>query len=155
MGETRFWGDQGYTGQSEVIHARAGRAKDFTNRRYRGHGRLKPVEKAKNGTKHCIDLRSQSHWPICLRFEGNCSMRREHVGETHRTRACEAVNEDVSAETRAGASVGRNPTAFSAFTTSSSDVPWLMLRLKHLFSSRIRRVRVEYPIFHRGCRATG
>jgi transposase, IS5 family len=46
--ETRFWGDQGYQGQTEVIRARAPRAKDFTNRKYRGRGWLNEVEKAKN-----------------------------------------------------------------------------------------------------------
>jgi transposase, IS5 family len=37
--ETRVWGDQGYQGQTAVVHARAPNAKDFTNRRYRHHGR--------------------------------------------------------------------------------------------------------------------
>jgi hypothetical protein len=49
--ETRVWGDQGYQGQSAVIHARAPNAKDFTNRRYRYHGRINEVEKAKNRNK--------------------------------------------------------------------------------------------------------
>ena len=49
--ETRVWGDQGYQGQTEVIRARAPRAKDFTNRKYRGRGWFNEVEKAKNRTK--------------------------------------------------------------------------------------------------------
>lgn len=49
--ETRVWGDQGYQGQSEVIHEHAPRAKDFTNRTYRRHGKINEVEKAKNRTK--------------------------------------------------------------------------------------------------------
>jgi transposase, IS5 family len=49
--ETRVWGDQGYQGQSEVIHRCAPRAKDFTNRRYRYSGQVNEVEKAKNRTK--------------------------------------------------------------------------------------------------------
>ena len=49
--ETRVWGDQGYQGQTEVIRARAPRAKDFTNRKYRGRGWVNEVEKAKNRTK--------------------------------------------------------------------------------------------------------
>jgi IS5 family transposase len=44
-------GDQGYSGQRAVIHARALGAWDFTNRRYRGRGWVKPLEKAKNRTK--------------------------------------------------------------------------------------------------------
>jgi IS5 family transposase len=49
--ETRVWGDQGYQGQTEVIRARAPRAKDFTNRKYQGRGWFNAVEKAKNRTK--------------------------------------------------------------------------------------------------------
>lgn len=49
--ETRVWGDQGYQGQTAVIHARAPQARDFTNRRYRHHGTIDEVEKAKNRNK--------------------------------------------------------------------------------------------------------
>jgi IS5 family transposase len=49
--ETRVWGDQGYQGQTAVIHAHAPNAKDCTNRRYRFHGRVNEVEKAKNRNK--------------------------------------------------------------------------------------------------------
>lgn len=49
--ETRVWGDQGYQGQTAVIRARAPRAKDFTNRKYRGRGWVNELEKAKNRTK--------------------------------------------------------------------------------------------------------
>jgi transposase, IS5 family len=49
--ETRVWGDQGYQGQSAVIRARAPNAKDFTNRRYRYHGAINELEKAKNRNK--------------------------------------------------------------------------------------------------------
>lgn|SRR5512145_1421031 len=49
--ETRVWGDQGYQGRGHVIRARAPRAKDFTNRKYRGRGWVNDVEKAKNRTK--------------------------------------------------------------------------------------------------------
>jgi transposase, IS5 family len=49
--ETRVWGDQGYHGQSAVIHKRAPRAKDFTNKKYCFNGRIDEVEKAKNRNK--------------------------------------------------------------------------------------------------------
>src|SRR5437868_5240774 len=49
--ETRVWGDQGYQGQTAVIRARAPRAKDFTNRKYRGRGWVNELQKAKNRTK--------------------------------------------------------------------------------------------------------
>jgi IS5 family transposase len=49
--ETRVWGDQGYHGQSALIHKHAPHAQDFTNRRYRFHGKINEVEKAKNRNK--------------------------------------------------------------------------------------------------------
>ncbi len=49
--ETRVWGDQGYQGSTQLIRARAPRAKDFTNRKYRGRGWFNKVEQAKNRTK--------------------------------------------------------------------------------------------------------
>jgi len=49
--ETRVWGDQGYQGQTAVIHAAAPRARDCTNRRYRFNGRIDEVEQAKNRNK--------------------------------------------------------------------------------------------------------
>ena len=49
--ETRVWGDQGYQGQTAVIREVAPKAKDFTNRRYRFHGKINELEKAKNRTK--------------------------------------------------------------------------------------------------------
>ena len=49
--ETRVWGDQGYQGQTDVIHEHAPNAKDFTNKRYRYNGRINEVEKAKNRNK--------------------------------------------------------------------------------------------------------
>jgi IS5 family transposase len=49
--ETRVWGDQGYQGLTALIHNRAPRAKDFTNRKYRGRGWVNEMDKAKNRTK--------------------------------------------------------------------------------------------------------
>jgi IS5 family transposase len=49
--ETRVWGDQGYQGHTDVIHARAPRAKDFTHRKYRGRGWFNEAERVKNRTK--------------------------------------------------------------------------------------------------------
>jgi len=49
--ETRVWGDRGYQGQTEVIHARAPRALDVTNRKHRGRGWVNEIDKAKNRTK--------------------------------------------------------------------------------------------------------
>jgi len=49
--ETRVWGDQGYQGQTAVIHEHAPKAQDFTNRRYRFHGKINELEKARNRNK--------------------------------------------------------------------------------------------------------
>jgi IS5 family transposase len=49
--ETRVWGDQGYVGQTEVIHQAAPRARDCTHRRYRYKDRVDEVERAKNRNK--------------------------------------------------------------------------------------------------------
>lgn len=43
--------DQGYQGQGRVIHPRCPRAKDFTNRKYRGRGWFNEVERIKNLSK--------------------------------------------------------------------------------------------------------
>jgi transposase, IS5 family len=49
--ETRVWGDQAYRGQTEVIHACAPNAKDFTNQRYRYKDRVDEVARRKNRMK--------------------------------------------------------------------------------------------------------
>jgi IS5 family transposase len=49
--ETRVWGDQAYRGQTEVIHACAPNAKDFTNQRYRYKDQVDEVERRKNRMK--------------------------------------------------------------------------------------------------------
>src|SRR6202140_1696877 len=49
--EKCVWGDQGYLGQSEVIHQRAPQARDCTHKRYRYKDLIDEVERAKNRTK--------------------------------------------------------------------------------------------------------
>ena len=49
--ETRVWGDQAYRGQTEVIHACAPNAKDFTNQRYRYQDQVAEGERMKNRGK--------------------------------------------------------------------------------------------------------
>jgi IS5 family transposase len=49
--ETRVWGDQAYRGQTEVIHACAPNAKDFTNQRYRYQDQVDEGERMKNRVK--------------------------------------------------------------------------------------------------------
>lgn len=52
--ETRVWGDQGYVGQTQVIHECAPQAQDWTHRRYRFKNRIDEVERAKNRTKSSV-----------------------------------------------------------------------------------------------------
>jgi IS5 family transposase len=49
--ETRVWGDQAYRGQTEVIHACAPNAKDFTHQRYRYQDQVDDRERMKNRVK--------------------------------------------------------------------------------------------------------
>lgn len=58
-GETRVWGDQAYRGQSDAIHTKAPRAKDFTNRRYRHRGVVDEIERAKNRTKSRVRAKGE------------------------------------------------------------------------------------------------
>ncbi len=52
--ETRVWGDQGYLGQTEVIHQCAPQARDCTHRRYRYKNWIDEVQRAKNRTKSTV-----------------------------------------------------------------------------------------------------
>ena len=49
--ETRVWADRDYHGQTNLIRENAPRAQDFINKRYRFHGNVNDVEKAKNRNK--------------------------------------------------------------------------------------------------------
>jgi IS5 family transposase len=69
-GETRVWGDQGYQGQREVIRARAPRAQDFTNRRYRGRGWFNEVEQLKNRRKSQVRAKVEHAIGVIKRIFG-------------------------------------------------------------------------------------
>lgn len=73
--ETRVWGDQGYQGQSATIHARAARAKDFTNRKYRGRGWFDAVEQAKNRTKSQVRAKVEHPIGVIKRIFGFSKVR--------------------------------------------------------------------------------
>jgi len=68
--ETRVWGDQGYQGQREVIRRRSPRAKDFTNRKYRGRGWVNELEKAKNRTKSQVRAKVEHSIGVIKRVFG-------------------------------------------------------------------------------------
>jgi IS5 family transposase len=73
--ETRVWGDQGYQGQSAVIHARAPRAKDFTNRKYRGRGWFNQIEREKNRSKSHIRAKVEHTIGVIKRIFGFTKVR--------------------------------------------------------------------------------
>jgi len=73
--ETRVWGDQGYQGQSARIRARAPRAKDFTNRKYRGRGWFDAVEQAKNRTKSQVRAKVEHPIGVIKRIFGFSKVR--------------------------------------------------------------------------------
>jgi IS5 family transposase len=60
--EKKVWGDAGYQGQTEVIHAAAPDAQDMTSRRARYKGGVDEVERRKNRTK--ARVRSKVEWPF-------------------------------------------------------------------------------------------
>lgn len=73
--ETRVWGDQGYQGHRAAIRARAPRAKDFTNRKYRGRGWINEVEKAKNRTKSQVRAKVEHSIGVIKRIFGFTKVR--------------------------------------------------------------------------------
>ena len=73
--ETRVWGDQGYQGQSATIRTRAPRAKDFTNRKYRGRGWFDAVEQAKNRTKSQVRAKVEHPIGVIKRIFGFSKVR--------------------------------------------------------------------------------
>jgi len=73
--ETRVWGDQGYQGQSARIRARAPRAKDFTNRKYRGRGWFNALEQAKNRTKSQVRAKVEHPIGVIKRIFGFSKVR--------------------------------------------------------------------------------
>lgn len=73
--ETRVWGDQAYHGYSSAIHARAPRARDYTNRRCRGHGWVNELEKAKNRTKSRVRAKVEHAIGVIKRIFGFTKVR--------------------------------------------------------------------------------
>ena len=58
--EKKVWGDAGYQGQTEAIHAAAPAAQDMTSRRTKHKGGVDDVERRKNRTK--ARVRSKVEW---------------------------------------------------------------------------------------------
>jgi IS5 family transposase len=92
--ETRVWGDQAYQGQTDVIHGRAPRAKDFTNRRYRHHGRIDEGERARNRTKSKVRAKVEHVFHVIKRVFGFVKVRYRGLAKNlHRLEvACALAN---------------------------------------------------------------
>ena len=83
--ETRVYGDQAYRGQTAVIRHHAPRAQDFTNRRYRHHGQVDEVERAKNRTKAKVRAKVEHAIGVIKRVFGFAKVRyRGLYKNTHR-----------------------------------------------------------------------
>jgi len=89
--ETPVRGDQGYQGQTAVIRARAPRAKDFTNRKYRGRGWINELEKVKNQSKSRVRAKVEHTIGVIKRVfgfqKGAQSLPRRRRGHTSRSRS--------------------------------------------------------------------
>ncbi len=73
--ETRVWGDQAYQGQGETIRAKAPRARDFSNRRYRFHGRVDADIRDRNRTKSRVPAKGEHPIGVIKRVFGFAKVR--------------------------------------------------------------------------------
>jgi IS5 family transposase len=81
--EKKVWGDAGYQGQTEAIHAAAPAAQDMTSRRAKYKGGVDEVERRKNRTK--AKVRSKVEWPfrILKRVFGFTKVRYRGLKKNH------------------------------------------------------------------------
>jgi IS5 family transposase len=81
--EKKVWGDAGYQGQTEAIHAAAPAAQDMTSRRAKHKGGVNEVERRKNRTK--ARVRSKVEWPfrILKRVFGFTKVRYRGLKKNH------------------------------------------------------------------------
>jgi IS5 family transposase len=81
--ETKVWGDAGYQGQTEAIHAVAPAAQDMTSRRAKYKGGVDEQERCKNRTK--ARVRSRVEWPfrILKRVFGYTKVRYRGLKKNH------------------------------------------------------------------------
>jgi IS5 family transposase len=81
--EKKVWGDAGYQGQTESIHAAAPEAQDMTSRRTKRKDSVDEVERRKNRTK--ARVRSKVEWPfrILKRVFGYNKVRYRGLKKNH------------------------------------------------------------------------
>jgi IS5 family transposase len=81
--EKKVWGDAGYQGQSEAIHAVAPEAQDMTSRRVKTNAGVDEAEKCRNRTK--ARVRAKVEWPfrIIKRVFGFTKVRYRGLKKNH------------------------------------------------------------------------
>jgi IS5 family transposase len=81
--EKKVWGDAGYQGQSDAIHAAAPHAQDMTSRRVKTKAGVDEEEKRKNHTK--ARVRAKVEWPfrIVKRVFGFTKVRYRGLNKNH------------------------------------------------------------------------
>jgi IS5 family transposase len=81
--EKKVWGDAGYQGQTDAIHAAAPHAQDMTSRRVKSKAGVDAAEKRKNHTK--ARVRAKVEWPfrIVKRVFGFTKVRYRGLKKNH------------------------------------------------------------------------
>jgi IS5 family transposase len=81
--ERKVWGDAGYQGQTEAIHAAAPQAQDMTSRRVKTKAGVDQAEKRRNRTK--ARVRAKVEWPfrIVKRVFGFTKVRYRGLKKNH------------------------------------------------------------------------
>jgi transposase, IS5 family len=81
--EKKVWGDAGYQGQGEAIHAAAPEAQDMTSRRTKRKDSVDEVERRKNRTK--VRVRAKVEWPFSIlkRVFGYTKVRYRGLKKNH------------------------------------------------------------------------
>jgi transposase, IS5 family len=81
--EKKVWGDAGYQGQGEAIHAAAPEAQDMTSRRTKRKGSVDEVERRKNRTKARVRAKVEWPFPILKRVFGYTKVRYRGLKKNH------------------------------------------------------------------------
>jgi IS5 family transposase len=81
--EKKVWGDAGYQGQTEAIHAAAPAAQDMTSRRAKHKGGVDQVERRKNRTKARVRSKVEWSFRILKRVFGFTKVRYRGLKKNH------------------------------------------------------------------------
>jgi transposase, IS5 family len=81
--EKKVWGDAGYQGQTEAIHATAPQAQDMTSRRVKTKAGVDEMEKLKNRTKARVRAKVEWSFRILKRVFGFTKVRYRGLKKNH------------------------------------------------------------------------